>query len=242
VEVAPATIFAGGLESPDFSGLDQYVSLAGQYHLPVVGVLLTIPPGLAGCARPAAPDELDKCGTDELAAYGQLVRQIVGHARPAIQDWEIWNEPDTRSFFNGTPQQYARMLRTAYDAIKQTDPADQVLLGGISSPRGRRWLADALATPGADAIHAFDIANVHERGKLRALAPVIAGWRSFFARQGFSGPLWVTEHGYPSNPRYQSDPAYDHGPASQAAYLETSIPTLVRAGASEVFVTERDNL
>ena len=64
----------------------------------------------------------------------------------------------------------------------------------------------------------------------------------FLPSQGFTGPLWVTEHGYPADPAYQYDPDYTAGPASQAAYLTASIPTLLDAGASEVFVTERDNL
>jgi hypothetical protein len=54
--------------------------------------------------------------------------------------------------------------------------------------------------------------------------------------------LWVTEHGYPSDPAYQYDPAYTAGSAAQAAYLTASVPTLLDAGASRVFVTERDNL
>jgi hypothetical protein len=242
VEVAPAAIIPGALDTPDFSGLDQYMALAERYHLRVVGVLLTIPPGLADCARPPAADAVDRCATSDLGGYGEIVREIVRHADPVIKDWEVWNEPDTPSFFNGTPQQYAYMLREAYGVIKQIDPTDQVLLGGISSPRGMSWLAQVLSTPGADAIHAFDIANVHERGRLGALAPAIEAWRQFFAQRGFQGPLWVTEHGYPSNPRYQKDRGYEHGEGSQAAYLQASIPTLINAGASEVFVTERDNL
>jgi hypothetical protein len=52
----------------------------------------------------------------------------------------------------------------------------------------------------------------------------------------------VTEHGYPSDPSYQYDPSFVLGQTSQAAYLTASIPTLIEAGAGEVFVTLRDNL
>jgi hypothetical protein len=183
-----------------------------------------------------------RCATDDLSDYGSMITQIVGHADPVVRDWEIWNEPDTGDYFNGTPQQYARMLRTAHDAIKQVDPQANVLLGGISRPAGMSWLGQVFATPGADAAHAFDIANVHQRGQMISLAPSIAAWKLFLAGHGFLGPLWVTEHGYPSDPAYQYDPGYTSGPASQAAYLAASIPTLVDAGASEVFVTERDDL
>ena len=54
-------------------------------------------------------------------------------------------------------------------------------------------------------------------------------------------PLWVTEHGYASDPQYQTDPAFGAAKA-QAAYLERSVPALLNAGAARVFVTEHDNL
>jgi hypothetical protein len=110
-------------------------------------------------------------------------------------------------------------------------------------PAGLARPAGAAVDPiGADAIHAFDIANLHERGDLWQLAPDLTGCRQFLAAQGFGGPLWVTEHGYPSDPQYQYDPGYTGGEAAQASFLEASVPTLVDAGAAEVFITERDNL
>ncbi|MGZ4299001.1 MAG: choice-of-anchor D domain-containing protein [Solirubrobacteraceae bacterium] len=241
LDVAPALIFEDGpSQPPDFSGLDEVMSLAQAYRLRVVADLMTIPPWMADCAAPTA--DASRCATNDLAAYGSVISQIVAHADPVIHDWEVWNEPDTAAFFDGTPQQYAFMLQTAHDAITAVDPADDVLLGGISGPAGTGWLGQVLATPGADAAHAFDTANVHERGDLWSLATDLASWRQFFAAAGFTGPLWVTEHGYPSDPAYQYDPGYTGGEAAQAAYLAASIPTLVDAGAAEVLVTERDNL
>ena len=241
VDVAPALIFGNLARAQDYSGLDELVGLARQYHLHVVADLVTIPWWLADCQTPTPTAAMDRCGTDQLSEYQSLIGQIVSHADPVIQDWEIWNEPDTTSSFTGTPQQYALMLRAAYTAVKAVNPADDVLFGGISSPAGESWLGQVFATPGADAAQAFDIANVHERGDLDGLAADIAGWKQFLAANGFTGPLWVTEHGYPSDPSYQYDPGYAAGPASQASYLAASIPTLLDAGAAEVFVTERDN-
>ncbi len=240
LDVAPALIFSSSSRPPDFSGLDEVMSLAETYHLRVVADLLTIPSWMAQCATPTS--DPSRCATGDLAGYASVIGQIVGHADPVIHDWEVWNEPDTSEFFDGTPQQYAFMLRAAHDAIKAVDPADDVLLGGISGVGGMAWLAQVFATAGPDAARAFDIANIHERSDLWQLAPDLAGWRAFLAGYGFGGPLWVTEHGYLSDPAYQYDPGYVGGDAAQAAYLQASIPTLIDAGAAEVFVTERDNL
>ncbi len=241
LDIAPALVFRQPLLPADFSGLDEVMALAARYHLRVVGDLMTVPDWLADCPTPEPPDA-ERCATNDLGAYGSVIGQIVAHADPVIHDWEIWNEPDSGDFFHGTPEQYARMLRAAHDAITAVDPRAHVLLGGISGTAGKAWLARVLSVPGADAAHAFDIANVHERGRLDALADAISGWRRFFADHGFTGPLWVTEHGYPSDPTFQSDPAYASGAPAQAAYLTASVPTLLDAGAAEVLVTERDNL
>jgi hypothetical protein len=242
LDVAPALVFAQGSSDPDWSGLDDVMSLSEQYAMPVEADLVTVPSWLAGCPQPMSPSDAARCAPDDLGDYGELIGRIVAHADPVILDWEVWNEPDSSQFFHGTPTQYAWMLRTAHDAIKRADPRAQVLLGGISDTAGSTWLSQVLAVPGADAGSAFDIANVHERGALDALAGDIRAWRAYFAAAGFTGPLWVTEHSYPADPAFQYDPAYGAGAASQAAYLTASLPTLLDAGASRVFVTERDNL
>jgi hypothetical protein len=242
LDVAPALVFYDPLQPPDFTGLDEVVALANADHLQVVGDLTTIPWWISACATPRDISQMTLCGTDDLADYRAEITEIVRRAGPAIHDWEIWNEPDLGSFFSGTPLQYAWMLRTAHDAIKAIDPQANVLLGGISGLSGQSWLAHVLAAAGPDAAHAFDIANIHERDRLDLLAGDVAAWRWFLAGNGFSGPLWITEHGYPSDPAFQYDPSYAGGGASQAAFLGASIPTLLDAGAAEVFVTERDNL
>ena len=224
LDVAPVLVFPDSTSDPDFSGLDEVMALAGQYRLRVIADLMTIPPQLADLPPSTPPSDAARCATDDLQAYGSLISQIVTHADPVIRDWEIWNEPDSGQFFHGSPSQYAWMLRTAHDAIKQVDPQAQVLLGGISNTAGSLWLAQVLAVPGADAVHAFDIANVHERGRLDGLAGDIRAWRAMLAGTGFAGPLWITEHGYPSDPAFQYDPSFASGPASQAAYLAASLP------------------
>jgi hypothetical protein len=240
LDVQPSIVFASPSRPPDFSGLDEVMALSQQYHLRVVADLLSLPPWIANCQHPWGDPA--RCGTDDLTDYGSVISQIVAHAEPVIRDWEIWNEPDGPSFFSGTPEQYAQMLRTAHDAIKQIDPQANVLLGGISGTSGMNWLAQVFLTPGADAAHAFDIANIHERGHLGQLAADVSAWRQYFAKFQFGGPLWVTEHGYPADSAFQYDPAYAGGAPSQASFLTASIPTMIDAGASAVFITERDNL
>ena len=230
VDVELAGIFAGGGHSeddPDWSRLDALLELSRRHELPVLGILLS-PPGAAPWNDPEG--------------FGRLAAAVAAHARDTVTHWEILNEPDGVWAFDGTPEQYARMLRAAHDAIGARVPEAMVAMGGLMTPQDPAWLDRMLATSGADAAHAFDIANLHLRGHERVLPGVMTTWRDRLAAHGFSGPVWVTEHGYPGDTAFQPDPAFRGGEAAQAAFLTESVLSLGEAGAAEVFVTLRDNL
>ena len=53
--------------------------------------------------------------------------------------------------FRGTPQDYARMLASAYDGIKARSPASRVLLGGVSGTIAKDWLTRSVRHPGSGA-------------------------------------------------------------------------------------------
>jgi hypothetical protein len=68
----------------------------------------------------------------------------------------------------------------------------------------------------------------------------VAFWRRRLAELGFHGPIWATEHGYPTDPKYQWDKRYQ-GVEGQARYLSRSLPALIGAGIDRIFITLRDN-
>ncbi len=43
-----------------------------------------------------------------------------------IQYWEIWNEPDNKPFWSGTPEQYDRLYEVTVKALKRVDPTLKV--------------------------------------------------------------------------------------------------------------------
>lgn len=227
---------------PDWTALDEYMTLARRYHLQVLGILLGTPWWLAACPRGASLLDVYKCPASDPQAFAACAGQIARHARGVIDDWEIRNEPDGRWAYLGTPADYARELTATAAAIHVADPGARVMNGGAMMPASRGWLDAMLAAGGPTLAASLDVVNVHVRGRLGGLSRTVRSWRAFFARHGVPRPLWVTEHGYPSDSVYQSDPAFRGGEAAQAAYLARSLPALLRAGAARVFVTERDNL
>jgi xylan 1,4-beta-xylosidase len=85
-------------------------------------------------ADPTPPADLPK--------YAEIAKHIVLHYNQGwahgfhyrIRYWEIWNEPDFKVFWTGTPQQYYELYERSARAIKSADPA--ALIGGptISKP------------------------------------------------------------------------------------------------------------
>ena len=244
VDVEMSSIFEGpgGTErdEPNWSRLDDLLELAGEHDLKVLGVLLGTPAYLSTC--PERWPDAGRCAAADTQEFGRLAGEIAEHAKDAIGTWEVVNEPDGEWAFEGTPEQYATMLSAAHDGIKARVPDARIVFGGLQSPRDPAWLERVLATPGADAIHKFDVANVHLRGPVDLVVNRYREFRAWLRPRGFSGPLWVTEHGYPADPAYQDDPGFIDGDAAQAGYLTQSLVDLGEAGAEQVFVTLRDNL
>lgn len=240
VDIELGGIFTAPGAPPDWRGLDRVIALAREHDLRMLGLILGVPAYLSSC--PEKGEQAPLCPPTDPVEFGRLAGEVAARAQGSIGHWEILNEPDAEWAFKGGPEDYARMLSASYDSIKSRAPEAQVLMGGVERPGEGRWVKRVLATPGADAIRKFDIANVHARGKLADLPRLVSGWRERLARHGFEGPLWVTEHGYPADPAVQRDPSHRGGDASQADYLRLSIPILSRAGAEQVFVTLRDNL
>jgi hypothetical protein len=229
VDVELAAIFEGpgGTKraNPRWGPLDDVMELSRRHGVRVLGILLA-PPAYAG----GDPDE-----------FGRLAGEVAAHAGETIGHWEVLNEPDGDWAFDGTPEEYARMLSAAHDGIAERAPEAKVVLGGLQAPGETGWLERVLATPGADAIHKFDVANLHLRGPLAPVLRRYSLFRDWLAQRGFSGPVWVTEHGYAADPAHQLDSAFAGGDAAQASYLTQSLIGLAEAGAEQVFVTLRDN-
>jgi hypothetical protein len=227
----------GPAPSPDWRGLDEVIELAQRHRLRVLGILLNPPSWLTSC--PGRFPHHVSCPATDAAEFGRLAGRIAAHAASAIDHWEILNEPDGEWAFEGSPEDYGSMLVATHAAIKSRAPGDQVVLGGLMRPHEPGWLERVLAVPGAAG--SFDIANVHLRGPVDAVVSRYREVRERLARQGFAGPLWVTEHGYPADPAFQSDPAHTAGDLGQAGYLTKSLVGLGEAGAEQVFVTLRDH-
>jgi hypothetical protein len=121
-----------------------------------------------------------------------------------IQDWQIWNEMNSKSFYRPkpSPKGYAKLLSSAADAIRSRDPAAEIVLGGMPSLDGSRkavpgpdYLADLYKVRGAKAD--FDGVAVHPYGAgLPKVKDQVLRFRKEMKRGKDKGSgLWITEIG-----------------------------------------------
>ena len=200
----------------DFSKLDRVIALARKDHIRILGVLVGTPAGMTACPQDTSFEASWKCPPSDPEEYARYAVTVMEHSGAGVLAWEFWNEPDLDYMYVGTPEQYGRTLGAIY---RRARGRFRITNGGLAGAATGRFLRRAI-----DAGAHFDIANVHLRGsRMRARARAAS---RFFGRR----PLWITEHGYPSQP----------DPQAQLRYLSRSIPALRAGGADQVFVTLRD--
>jgi hypothetical protein len=117
--------------------LDDAVTSANARGLRVLGMLGYAPDWAGGFG--VAP-------TDN-AAFARFAEMTVRRYAPrGVKHWEIWNEPNYKTFWNPPdPAAYTRLIQVAYPAIKRADPKAYVLAGATAP--GDVGLADDIAAP-----------------------------------------------------------------------------------------------
>ncbi len=170
-------------------------------------------------------------------------------AGQGVRVWEIWNEPDFSMFWNGSVQEYARLLKVAYLAAKQADPQAQVMLGGLVLFEKPAFLVDLLNIYKNDpapvpARYPFDIVALHSYSHPPYTFYAVQRTENLLAVYGLADlPIWLNESGvavwddYPG-PQWATRPDQIVMRATQqeqASYVIQSAAYAFMAGAEVVF-------
>jgi hypothetical protein len=155
----------------------------------------TAPRALLARCVPAKATQANSWPPATLAPYASVVEFIARRYGTELAAIEIWNEPDQSNqlYFAGPNkvQRYAALLRAAYSAIKQANPAVQVLGGSLVGSNGK--FLRALYAAGIKgyydglAVHFYSLVL----GSLRAIHQVQVA-------NGDARPLWLDEFGWTS--------------------------------------------
>jgi hypothetical protein len=235
-----------GKDAYDWSLVDRMVDAAVSNRLSILATLNSPPawavaPGQQPVAgRPAAP-----------ATFGRFAGEVAAHFRGRISAYEIWNEPNAAAFFAPAPDPagFVDLLKAAYPAVKDADPAAIVVTGGLApivdfstvtmdSVKFVRAMYAAGAKPFFDALgyHPYQYTMKFSEGGYHPDSPInqLAAIRALMLANGDGAKkIWATEYG---------EPSAVVGEAEQAVYLSDMLrkwQTLPYAGPVYVY-TMRD--
>jgi hypothetical protein len=222
----------------------------------VVAVLIGTPAWASAQGGASARDAPD------MFHWEAFVRRMAQHYRGRIQHWIIWNEPDVwdmghpGSTWAGSEEDYYRLLKTAYLAIKGVDPGQTVTLAGLTYywdwAHGRRRyldrLLDMIAADPEAAAHGyyFDAVLYHLYFNPQQTVDVLQETRALLARHGLANKeIWINEtNAPPSNDPQEppwSPPRFPVSLQEQAAFILQEYALAFSAGATRVEVYKLRN-
>lgn len=143
-----------------WDGAEFDLSLARKCDLSVFGVLFYLTPWAS------SGGDTRTFPIKDPQDFGTYAGACVGKYKDSITYWEIWNEFNSPVFArNGTPKQYAELLRTAFTEAKKVNPACKIGMG--SADVGYSFFEQVIKEGGAG--H-FDFLAVHPYSMMQAVA------------------------------------------------------------------------
>jgi hypothetical protein len=236
---------------------DRWLKAANQCNREVVALLKHTPEwATEGSAGPGVPRGLYLPVDDPDNVWANFVRRSAAYyASRGVRHFIIWNEPDiapgTYGFeFEGTVEDYARLLKVAYLAAKEGNPAAVIHLAGTTYwhdvNTGQRLYMDRLlehlaADPEAPAHHYFfDVFSLHIYFRTDTVYAIVHEARALLDGYGLSDKrIWINE----TNAAPTDDPlwpvqrpVYQLDLEQQAAFLVQAAALSLAAGVERVAV------
>lgn len=228
---------------PSFQKYDQIVDILAANGIAITARLDNAPTWSRPSQQNDPGSKCQKGPPTDLSAYSDFVRMFTTHYRGKVAAVQIWNEPNLSEEWGNTLNvvQYTDMLKRAYQAAKQGDPAVRVVTAAMAptaetNPQvGMSDLAFYEQMYQAGAKGSFDVLAVNVYGlgeppddrrlstdRFNVSRPILV--HDIMTRYGdTTTPVWATEFGYNSLPKGWNGEPSIWGPnvdeQTQARYL-----------------------
>lgn len=145
-------------------------------------------------------DEGRTPSSDEaIAAYARYCAYMAKELKGIVKYFEIWNEYNEPYFnpSNEPPETYVKMLKAAYQAIKQVNP-DAIVIGCDTADIDHEWIERVLAAGGGDYMDAISVHPYDWSGSFREFKMVedTQKLKDIMERYHVEKPIWFTEMGF----------------------------------------------
>ena len=183
--------------------LDLAIQTANSQNLQITYVLGSTPTWAATNKKQSNFLGKGAASMPNMAAWKSWVQAVVDRYGDSIESYQIWNEANLTTFFNGTPKQMAQLTQAAAQIIRAGDPTAKIVAASstvrltsaykkffpayLKALRGMGWPVDVIA------IHTYGPGD--QTPAIREA--YIADARKEIAKAGGSSkPLWDTEVNY----------------------------------------------
>jgi hypothetical protein len=202
----------------DFSHYDSYVDNGRKAGKKIIAVLAYDVPWLF-------PDGKQRryIAPENIPLFLNFVEKTVEHFRGRVDAWEIWNEPNFM-FWKGSDKEFFELAKLTARKIRETDPHANIL-GGAFWRVPKKFIRDmfrAGAFENVDGL-AFHPYALNPGGAVK----LYDKFTSVLSEFNYSGPLWVTEAGYPTGGWYPTSVSED----DQPSYVVKTITGIAARGA-----------
>jgi hypothetical protein len=228
-----------------WTDVDRQVRLAQERGVPEVLFVLGGTPGWAAGPNLSADRNSPTRSNPpaDVADWDTYIAAVATHLRgsPVQVAYQVWNEANLTTFFNGTPEQMAELTARAYRIIKQIDPR-AIVVGASTTTRltsaylrffprylqalaQRGWPVDALSA------HTYPPSTGGPADFQRSVRNVRA---AINAAGGSRKPLWITEMNYGlagPGPKYPYRPI---GGTTAAAWVARTYLDGLRLGVARL--------
>lgn len=198
-----------------WTNFDRVVRAARSRGLSLLAIISYTPPW----ARPLGATNSDSWAPADPAQFAAFAAKAVRRYAPrGIHTWEIWNEPNSETFWkpHPDPNSYVRLLRLTTKAMREADPGVFIVSGGLAQAKtdashiaaleyfndmcrlGANRLVDAVG----DHPYSFPLTPLEGSpwnlwGQMTTTHP---SFRSILKQYGTPDlPIWATEYGVPTN-------------------------------------------
>jgi hypothetical protein len=184
-----------------------------------------------GCAAP--PADVDSGDNTWKTFVTALVHHSLSSPDLHIAYYEMWNEPDLKRNWTGTPAQLVTMVKDAYTIIHSLDPNAKVVgpTPSTANQYGVHYLPDYYAAGGATAqdivgLHAYLYTGSNFSTSPAAITTSITQLKDLMSKYDISSkPIWFTEG------NWNADGSGSLTDAEKAAYLAQEYMLMWSTGA-----------
>ncbi len=181
---------------------------------------------------------------------GVLAQQRGWTGLEGIRQWELWNEPDLPWFWDGSKNEYARLLKVGYFAVMQADPQAQIIFGSMANNfNDIHYYEDVLTILRDDPTppRAQDYGYFHHILATHSYYYPWQSWYHVFRAKNTMGKFGIPDHGVWLNETGMSawddypGPIWDRGSwyrgtmTEQAGYTIQTAMYALYAGADAIF-------